>query len=221
MGSKNVESPAGGSYSMWNFQDWIRKVVEFSVVANRKLHRVSKGYFLALGFPGSITLTELHWQRALIFPNFPRQTLKLQWNISKDVSPTSLLVLDSQIDPLFRMLRSLAYDTELKCLLESPPPSKNSKSIYFYELELLTPFLISWTRHIECYSTRLPTNSAACRLFSSTCIIIMLYYLLLLLSLLYICIIEVLMYSKKLLWCYAVFGYVVKMKLASSHCYYL
>ena len=46
---------AGGSYSMWNFLQWIRKDVEFAGMINKKNHIVSGSPFLVLVFSRDVS----------------------------------------------------------------------------------------------------------------------------------------------------------------------
>ena len=94
---------------------------------------------------------------------------------------------DRQIDLMFLVLRYPAHCTGLELI--EPPQNKicyrlhpkytpffcfpiicflPSGSLYFYQEELLMPFLISWKELTECYSKLLLATSATYRLFSCT-----------------------------------------------------
>ena len=107
---------AGRSYSTWNFLEWIRKGMEFWGVINKKVTQFRGSLFWPLYFEGVLhTFMESHLQWPSIFPEFPKQTKKLQWSIYKDIFSTTLLVFfleqttDRQIYLLLWVLSCPAY----------------------------------------------------------------------------------------------------------------
>ena len=78
---------------MWNFQERIRKGVEFARAINKKAKYFRDPLFRPCYFQGVLhSFIESHLQWISIFPEFPRQTWKLQWSIYKGISSTNLLV---------------------------------------------------------------------------------------------------------------------------------
>ena len=133
---KDMEMTAGGSYSIWNFVEWIRKGVEFAKVIKKKRH--SLGFpFLVLVFSrgvrhfyGIALAMNLHFSR-IFKTNLETSVKYLQRNFLNHPACFFFLeqTTDRQINLLLWVVRYLAHCTGLK-RLPKPPQNKICYRLY-------------------------------------------------------------------------------------------
>ena len=125
-----MEMTAGGSYSLWNFLEWIRKGVELQGWSTKKPHSLGVLFFGLGIFKGCHTLLRNHICNELrFFQNFYDKPRNFSGVFTKAFpQPPCLLFFlkqttDKQIDLLFWVLRYLAHCTGLE-LFPEPPQNK-------------------------------------------------------------------------------------------------
>ena len=122
---------ASGSYSIWNFLEWIRKGVEFASVINQKPRSLGVPFFDLGIFKRRYTLL---WNRTCnelrFFQNFEDKPRNFGGVFTKAFPQPPCLFFffleqttDRQIDFLFWVLRYPAHCTALE-LLSEPPQNK-------------------------------------------------------------------------------------------------